>query len=398
MLDPISVIFVTIFSAVMSMAVLGSLLPTAIPGVRRWFTASAMAIVALALILLQGTGPRWLTILVANHMLALAMLVILQGCRQFVGLRPVRYPEYAGFLLLLAGMTYWTYAVPDVNVRIAMVSLFYTYAYIAVGWTVHAARPLSRPRYAYWFVTIGAGLGAVGHVGRGLVYGLGWARQTELLQSTPVNVAFLALGVLALPWLSIGMVLLTHDRLAHRLERLANLDELTGILARRAFLAQADAAARTAMRTGRSLALAIVDIDHFKHINDSHGHAAGDQVLARFAGVIASNLRAGDGFGRLGGEEFAILCPDTSLPEAVRLLNRLRGKVSQAESPLAGHKLKVTFSAGVDQYRSGEKLTSLMARADAALYTAKAMGRDRVVAVTADDDGITPERYPGLAG
>lgn len=149
----------------------------------------------------------------------------------------------------------------------------------------------------------------IGHMGRGLAYGIGWVRQAELLQSTPVNIAFLALGVLALPWLSIGMVLLTHDRLAHRLERLANLDELTGILARRAFLAQAEAAARTASRSGRPLVLAIIDIDHFKNINDTYGHAAGDRVLAHFTGVVAGNLRAGDGFGRLGGEEFAVLVP-----------------------------------------------------------------------------------------
>ncbi|MPS26671.1 diguanylate cyclase [Pigmentiphaga sp.] len=396
MLDPISVIFVTIFSAIMSTAVLGSLLPTAIPGVRRWFTASALAIVALALFLLQSVGPRWLTILVSNQLLAVAMLLILQGCRQFVGLRPVRYAEYGVLLALLAGMAYWTYAVPDVNIRIALVSVFYTYAYIVVARIVFMARPLARPHYAYWFVSIGACLGMIGHMGRGLAYGIGWVRQAELLQSTPVNIAFLALGVLALPWLSIGMVLLTHDRLAHRLERLANLDELTGILARRAFLAQAEAAARTASRSGRPLVLAIIDIDHFKNINDTYGHAAGDRVLAHFTGVVAGNLRAGDGFGRLGGEEFAVLCPDTSLPAAVKMLDRLRARVAQAESALPGRKLKVTFSAGVDQYRSGEPLTSLMARADAALYSAKAMGRDRVVTVAADDP-LPVEQSPGMA-
>ncbi|MBN9473891.1 MAG: diguanylate cyclase [Bordetella sp. SCN 67-23] len=397
MLDPISVIFVTIFSAIMSTAVLGSLLPTAIPGVRRWFNASVMAIVALALFLLQSVGPRWLTILVANQLLAMAMLVILQGCRQFVGMQPVRHAEYVGWAALLAAMAYWTYVVPDIGTRIALVSAFYTYAYVVVAVIVFMARPLSRPHYAYWFVSIGACLGAVGHVGRGLAYGVGWVRQAELLQSTPVNIAFLALGVLALPWLSIGMVLLTHDRLAHRLERLANLDELTGILARRAFLAQADAAARTASRSGRPLVFAIVDIDHFKNINDTHGHAAGDRVLAHFTGVVASNLRAGDAFGRLGGEEFAILCPDTTMRDAVKLLNRLRARIAQAESALPGRKLKVTFSAGVDQYRPGEELSSLMARADAALYTAKAMGRDRVVTVAADEDPVPAEGSPRLA-
>lgn len=396
MVDPISLLFVTIFSAVMSMAVLGSLLPAAIPGVRRWLAASIVSILALALFSAQGHGPRWLTILAANELLAVAVLMILQGCRQFLGRRPVLLAEYVACLLLLAGLAYWTYVAPDINVRIALVSAFHAYVYASIGWVIHLARPYARRQYAYRFASIGAFLGAFGHAGRGTIYAIGLARQTELMQSTPINIAFLAVGILALPWLSIGMVMLAHERLAHRLERLANLDELTGVLARRAFLAQAEAAVRTAARTGRPLVLALVDIDHFKRINDNYGHAKGDQVLAHFASVVAGNLRAGDVFGRLGGEEFAVLCPETSPADAVTLLNRLRARVAQAEDGPEAQRLAVTFSAGVDHYRAGEALANLMARADAALYTAKAMGRDRIVVVPADDE-ILAARSPGSA-
>jgi len=386
MVDPISLLFVTIFSAVMSMAVLGSLLPAAIPGVRRWLAASIVSILALALFSAQGHGPRWLTILAANELLAVAVLMILQGCRQFLGRRPVLLAEYVACLLLLAGLAYWTYVAPDINVRIALVSAFHAYVYASIGWVIHLARPYARRQYAYRFASIGAFLGAFGHAGRGTIYAIGLARQTELMQSTPINIAFLAVGILALPWLSIGMVMLAHDRLAHRLERLAYMDELTGILARRAFLAHAEAAVRTAQRTGRPLSIAIIDLDHFKAINDGYGHAGGDKVLAHFASMVAKNLRSSDTFGRLGGEEFAILCPDTTRSEAVVLLNRLRAKVAESPCPINGESMLCTFSVGVDEYFKGETLAGLMARADTALYAAKAMGRNRVVMATPLED------------
>ncbi|MBX6318203.1 GGDEF domain-containing protein [Pigmentiphaga sp.] len=405
MVDPISIILVTIFSAVMSLAVLGSLLRTGIPGVRRWFAASILAVLALVLYALQGHAPPWLTVVGANVALSGAGMVILQGCRQFFGGAPSSSkPEYVAWLVLCAGLLYWTYVEPDIATRIVLVSAFHAYVYGMIGWVVFRARPRARRQYAYRFVSIGAFLGAAGHVGRGLIYGAGVAPEADLLQatlvimqSTLVSVVFLAWAILTLPWLSIGMVLLAHDRLAERLERLASLDELTGLLIRRAFMAQAEAAVKTAARTGRPLALALVDLDHFKRINDQYGHARGDEVLARFAKTVTANLRAGDVFGRLGGEEFALLCPDTSASDALILLNRLRTLVAQAGNTEEQGGLVVTFSAGVDQYRAGDSLPHLMGRADAALYRAKALGRDRIV-IASSREPASPEPAPGLAG
>lgn len=404
MVDPISIIFVTIFSAVMSLAVLGSLMRAAIPGVRRWFGASIAAILALVLFTLQGYGPRWLTIVSANALLAVAGLMILQGCRQFLGRPSFVVPaEYAACALLIVGLAYWTYASPDISMRIALGSAFHAYVYLSIGWVTFQARPYARRQYAYLFVSAGAFLGALGHIGRGSVFVTGLAPEADLvdatltmMQSTLLSVVFLAWAILTLPWLSIGMVLLAHDRLAQRLERLASQDELTGLLSRRAFLAQAEAAVRSAERTGRPLVLALVDLDNFKRINDNHGHARGDEVLAHFANVVSRNLRASDVFGRLGGEEFALLCPDTSSDDAVVLLNRIRALLARAWGEPQGPSVVVTFSAGIDEYRSGETLVTLMARADAALYTAKAMGRDRVVVASAAYDGPAPT--PELAG
>ena len=184
------------------------------------------------------------------------------------------------------------------------------------------------------------------------------------------------------------MVLLAHDRMAERLERLANQDELTGALTRRAFLAQAGALLEAARGAAQRVTLAIVDIDHFKSINDRYGHAAGDRVLAQFGRIVKGGVRASDVFGRLGGEEFALFFADVAREEAVARLDELRvlalsvrcsADASTFEPEEGGHG-GLTFSAGVDELREEDTLAALMARADTALYVAKARGRDRVVA------------------
>ena len=143
--------------------------------------------------------------------------------------------------------------------------------------------------------------------------------------------------------------MLAHDRMAERLERWANIDELTGALTRRAFLARAQARLAQALANGTRLSIAIIDIDHFKSINDEHGHACGDEVLAHFGRVVATNIRSTDLFGRLGGEEFAVLCPSTGRADAVEQLDRLRAKIAGGGCLLSdGDRLVYTFSAGAD--------------------------------------------------
>jgi diguanylate cyclase (GGDEF)-like protein len=283
---------------------------------------------------------------------------------------------------MLIAIVYWTFATPDFDARVAVVSAFHAYLYASIAWTVLRRRPSDRPAYSYNFVTIAALLFCVGHVVRGVVYGFGGLHQADLMQATPVNAVFMGIGILALPCMSTGIVMLAHDRLAQRFERLANVDDLTGAWARRAFLLKAQAVLDAAARNGMPVALAIIDIDRFKLINDTYGHAAGDSVLTHFARFVQGDLRGADVFGRLGGEEFGVLCPDTGRADAVVLLERLRERLASSApgSQMSEWKISAyTFSVGVDQYRPGESLAVLMARADAALYAAKASGRNRVM-------------------
>lgn len=384
MLNPLSILLVTVLSSAMAMAVLGSLRRAAIPGVGCWIAANALAIVALMAFSLQGHAPRWLTFVASNMLLAVSPLLVVAGCRRFLA-RPARpWAAYGGLAVLFAGLWYWTFTAPDFNARVTLVSVFHAILYAVLAVILLRGRPSNRPCYSYYFLAVAAALLCAGHTLRGVMYGFGWLVQTDLMQVTPSNIIFLALGVLAPPCLSIGVVMLAHDRLAERLERLANIDDLTGVLARRAFLKRGEALLDASRQSGVPLALAIIDIDSFKAVNDRHGHAAGDQVLSHFAAFVAAHLRDGDVLGRLGGEEFGVLCPATGTAEAVSLLDQLRARLAAAvPGELSPGGLRYTFSVGVDQHRQDESLAQLMARADNALYAAKAAGRNRVMAATA---------------
>ena len=162
-----------------------------------------------------------------------------------------------------------------------------------------------------------------------------------------------------------------------RLESLLREDALTGLLNRRAILSQLGGTMSGARRHGHPLSVAMVDLDNFKQINDTHGHAAGDEVLIAAVRAMRTHLRAEDALGRLGGEEFLVVLPDThdGAPPA-------RGReAARGGGRRAGAGGRVTCSVGVATW-SGETPDVLLRRADEALYAAKDAGRDRVIAAT----------------
>ena len=163
----------------------------------------------------------------------------------------------------------------------------------------------------------------------------------------------------------------------------ACVDALTGCCNRRHFLAELDVELKRAARFAQPCSLAILDIDHFKEVNDRYGHATGDALLCHLVRTLCGCLRASDALGRLGGEEFALLMPQTDLAGAREVAERLRRAVDAADLVLGEIRLHLTISVGVDQWRGGDDLAeSLVARADAAMYVAKNGGRNRVIVAT----------------
>jgi diguanylate cyclase (GGDEF)-like protein len=155
-------------------------------------------------------------------------------------------------------------------------------------------------------------------------------------------------------------------------------DALTGLPNRRAFEEALAREVARARRVRAPLGLVALDVDHFKRVNDTHGHAAGDAVLREVAARIAAAARAGDLVARIGGEEFAALLGGADLSAAAEAAERIRARVGEAPVAAAGLALAVTVSAGVAALEPGEDGAALLARADARLYEAKRAGRDRV--------------------
>lgn len=174
----------------------------------------------------------------------------------------------------------------------------------------------------------------------------------------------------------------------HALEHLATTDNLTNLFNRRAFFEATEKEMRRSHRYGQPLTLLMLDIDHFKRINDTYGHPAGDEVLRRIAATTVSLLRDEDLSGRLGGEEFAIALVQVPLAAAVLVAERLRKTISELVIDFEGRQISVTISIGVAEFGvDADSLTRLINVADQRLYAAKRAGRNCVVSIRADATG-----------
>lgn len=200
------------------------------------------------------------------------------------------------------------------------------------------------------------------------------AALAEIRQSLYVNLA-ICLAVMVMVLVQLNRVI---RRFQLRIESHAMLDSLTGLPNRRGFDQIAMNAIDASRRDYKALAAMLLDLDHFKRLNDTHGHLAGDEVLIGFADDIRRCLRNSDIICRWGGEEFIILLPDTNSSGARRVAEKIRLLAEQHTYVFTGSALQVTVSLGLTELHPGDTLQSLIARADQALYSAKQSGRNRV--------------------
>jgi diguanylate cyclase (GGDEF)-like protein len=200
----------------------------------------------------------------------------------------------------------------------------------------------------------------------------------NMVQATPLQALVFLCGYLIMIVNGFGFLLLCKQRDDTQMQLLATTDCLTGLANRRAFFEQAESARLLAARLRQPIALMMLDIDHFKQLNDRFGHATGDEALVLFADTARQSLREHDIMGRLGGEEFALALPGTDLDGALQAAERLRVAVNRAPLITSGSGYMMTVSIGVVLIEPGEALTAALARADHALYGAKTGGRNRV--------------------
>ncbi|WP_169952870.1 GGDEF domain-containing protein [Microbispora sp. H11081] len=230
-----------------------------------------------------------------------------------------------------------------------------------------------------------------------------WDRERVILDAVELCLGVLVAAVcglnLALLLLVLPPVVLLQRSLLHaQLQAAARTDPKTGLLNAAAWQREADTEIARAQRSGDTLALVLVDIDHFKKVNDTYGHLVGDQVLAQVAATLRTQLREYDVVGRFGGEEFVVLLPGADVREARRVAERLRARVGRMVVPSEQAAVTVTVSAGVAiMNMHGEDLIELLAAADLALYRAKELGRDRVC-LPAAPVAPPPRSADGAAG
>ncbi len=349
------------------------------PSLSLWTRGTVLLPLGFLLLTLRGVWPDLLTVLLANLLLVVAFGYYVRAVLCFRGL-----PHRAQWTWLLAGATipglwWFTYVDPQLTARAAMVSAALAVEVGAVALVMWRMPAIERGRGAWASISLFTVAAAF------LAYRAGYfALFPESLahpfQTSAMQLFSFAAGAL-LPLVgTFGFLLLCVDRARRELETAATTDFLTGLCNRRAignFGTQAFARAR---RTGAPLAVLVLDLDHFKRINDAFGHAAGDTALREIAAVLRASVRADETLGRLGGEEFVILLEDTDAATARRAAERVRQQLAARRIDMSSESVHVTASVGV-AVLTGEdhSFDDVLQRADRAMYEAKTQGRNCVV-------------------
>lgn len=393
MIAPVNLLLIAALAGVLSLCVLGSLARSGMAGIRETIRANLLTLLAFFTFALQNTSaPWWFSVVVPNAAIGLALFSYYSGLRRLLGLSVPKHLMTLACLLALVVLLAYTYVDWRVGPRIVVMSLLQMGFLLAVAVTVQRNMPTHRSRYSYRFVWAVSAISAALCALRAAVYLLDLALPLPLLEPSAWNIAFLTLGVLIMPCLTLGTIMIIHDRMLADREQEANTDFLTGLMSRKAWWLQAERYCAQALRTRRPLTLLLLDVDYFKRINDTHGHVAGDAVLRHFGLLATATLRTGDHVGRVGGEEFGVLFPDMRADAVMDVAARLLDSVRRTPCSHGGSTISYTFSAGVAEWVPGENLQVFFERADRKLYRAKEAGRNRIVG-----PGEPADRLPAAA-
>ena len=373
-IDPRTIVLLTgIMGGLMSVVLyfLRRNYPPSVKGLGEWSMATALLFFGGLAAAARGKAPDLVSIGGANLLIFMGVYWQFVGSQRFFGLQPNVVPR----MLLIVSLTllsgWYTVFDPSYLPRLMISVLTMTYLF-----SIHAHLIYTRgsPSFAHRFalgILLTAIASQVLRFANAWIYPLG----TGILDNTPHNLMYVVAYPFVMLLFSISLVLLATDRVRAEFEHLATHDSLTNALTRRHLTEVCQQELERCTRHGRVMSLLLIDVDHFKAINDSRGHQAGDQVLVQFVAAVNTLLRSADTMGRLGGEEFVVLLPETSLEVARVVAERIRAKVAELVKPAP-----FTVSIGVTTNKAAnDTVDALMARADAAMYLAKEKGRDRVV-------------------
>lgn len=352
-------------------------------GPRWWLAATATHGIGLGLISLRGVVPDVLGIVLGDMMAAGGFIIMLEGVARFAGRRVPRWQLGALAAVVVLGFPAFTWGVDSAALRFAVFGVavivpnLLMLSYLSVIGRRDGNLGVRLLRYTIYYF-----------VGSLAVISVGVLLFDPDMPSVLAPNQMVALGILSLMVvetnLVFGFVLLSAGHSASVLRKAALTDHLTGLPNRRAFEALVHRALGAEAEADRKSALAVFDVDHFKHVNDTHGHDVGDAVLQHVAQVLSRAIRDTDHVARLGGEEFVALIHASSPASASDIAERARQAVEDTPYVLNGKPIPVTISAGLVEVKGDEpSLTRLFKQADTALYEAKDAGRNRVILAAA---------------
>lgn len=344
---------------------------------RLWAAGNVLPCLGLAIGATE-TLPVWIHGALSYGLMAAGLALVLKGLRRFCGSDLSN--RYVG-LITVAGTVlpgYFAVVEPSLNYRLVVTGLFFGVfnVYCALTLWLYLRDETRRVMWASLFGFLGLGIALLVRGGYVLLF-------AGAMDSASRSDLVISLTLLAIPIAQVcagfGLMVMVAHRYAIKLNRISLLDSLTGAYNRSALDRLAVRLLNRARQSGRSVCVAMVDADHFKQINDTHGHPAGDQVLQHLVGILGAQLRPGDLIVRYGGEEFMLLLDGLNLQAASHVAERLRQTVETTPVALDETSLTYRVSIGISCSDTlGYDIKKLIESADSALYRAKDEGRNRV--------------------
>jgi len=333
----------------------------------------------------------WWTVVLSNTLIAIAFAAFAISLRMFNG-SPQRRGRLYALVVATTALAVWYGRIdPNESMRVGSISVLYA---LLLGSSARAIYRRGQTRTTITHLTGGLFLlGTLIMSWRGLVYlFIPSAIPPSAFVATPLQIGAFAAGGLLPVVSTIGYLLMCTEFNQRELEKAASLDYLTGICNRRAIEDLATRSIAAARRHGVPMAMMIIDVDHFKRINDEFGHQAGDVALVETVKRIRDSLRSEDLVGRLGGEEFVAVMPNTDAHSALAAAERMRSAFADEPMQIGGRELTITVSIGVAVLDAqDQQYAQLLRRADRAMYGAKTAGRNKVMLA-----GISPLGGNGL--
>lgn len=319
------------------------------------------------------------SVVLADTALCLSLLLIVDGISRLKGyaLHVRLYRWYVTICLILFAI--FTFHVPSLTMRVLLVISSIVILFSLILWLL-LQETIKQWRLGEWLLSVSM----LTSVSTALILAINQVQGSQkisILAYQGAQSQYLTMNLLATVFIAFGLIVMTQDCLRKDLERIASYDSLTGVLTRRVILSLLDKSMAKVSRSGKPLALMMLDLDHFKRINDSYGHTVGDKVLREVIAVVEGALRKDAYLGRYGGEEFIVVMPDTDLEQLREVSERVRRVVAETPVITETDSIRCTISIGamIIDADNVDSLLDPVTTVDKIMYQAKVHGRNQVV-------------------